>query len=190
MSEEIHDSSIFFCPCPGCFDPWLLAANIFGSSLLAIEPLYFKIYFAFLLILNLKVLCQWLMDQAPIGNKAPRPGFARQIWCPACRGLLDEPLALTSGHVLLDCMVVEGIFIGNLKPNGSSFFTICPGTRIREGIRGFLVECARAGRSQESAHRLYVNGMDAKGLKIPVDAHKQRGASLSRLTDMWLSTWG
>ena len=48
------------------------------------------------------------MDQVPLGNKAPRPGCARQIWCPACKGLLENPVALTSGHVLLECMVVEG----------------------------------------------------------------------------------
>ena len=79
------------------------------------------------LILNLlllftlifKVVCQWLMDQVPIGNKAPRLGYARQIWCPACRGLLVNPLALTSGHVLLECMVVEGTLIGN-----SSFYNL------------------------------------------------------------------
>lgn len=52
-----------------------------------------------------------MMDQAPLGNKAPRLGYARQIWCPACRGLLENPLALTSGHVLLECMVVEGTCI-------------------------------------------------------------------------------
>ena len=50
----------------------------------------------------------WIMDQVPIGNKTTRPGYDRQIWCPACRGLLETPLALTSGHVLLECMVVEG----------------------------------------------------------------------------------
>ena len=36
------------------------------------------------------------MDQVPIGNKAPRPGHARQFWCPACRGLLANPLALVT----------------------------------------------------------------------------------------------
>ena len=65
-----------------------------------------------------------------------------------------------------------------------------PGTRIREGIRDFLDECAKAGRSEKSAHYLYVNGLDSEGLHLPVQVHLQRGASLSRLTDMWLSTWG
>ena len=56
------------------------------------------------------------MDQVPIGNKAPRPGYARQLWCPACRGILETPLALTSGHVLLECMVVEGICSESFQP--------------------------------------------------------------------------
>ena len=32
--------------------------------------------------------------------------------------------------------------------------------------------------------------MDAKGFKLQVEVHRKRGASLSKLTDMWLSTWG
>ena len=72
----------------------------------------------------------------------------------------------------------------------SPFFTNCPGTRIREGVRAFLDACAAAGRSEKTAHYLYVNGLDSKGVKLPVQVHLQRGASLSRLTDMWLSTWG
>ena len=68
------------------------------------------------LIKFFKVLNLWIMDQVPIGNKTPRPGYARQIWCPACRGLLETPLALTSGHVLLDCMVVEGTCQSKFSP--------------------------------------------------------------------------
>ena len=73
--------------------------------------LKFKIISFFFFIETSKVLSQWLMDQVPLGNKAPRPGYASQIWCPACRGLLENPMALTSGHVLLECMVVEGTCI-------------------------------------------------------------------------------
>ena len=47
-----------------------------------------------------------------------------------------------------------------------------------------------AGRSEKSAHYLYVNGLDSKGLHVSDQIHLQRGASLARLTDMWLSTWG
>ena len=53
-----------------------------------------------------------------------------------------------------------------------------------------MVDCAKAGRSAKTSHYLYINGMDSRGAKVSVDVHLQRGASLSRLTDMWLSTWG
>ena len=136
-------------------------------------------------ISSLKVLNQWIMDQVPLGNKMPRPGYARQFWCPACKGLLENPLALSTGHVLLECMAVEG----TCSVNSFSFLAYS-GTRFREGIRFFLDECAAAGRSEKTAHYLYVNGFDPKRLKIPVHDHLKRGASLARLTNMWLSTWG
>ena len=61
---------------------------------------------------------------------------------------------------------------------------------MRECIRSFLDECEAAGRSQKSAHYLFVNGFDPKWAKISVKDHLKRGASLARLVDMWLSTWG
>ena len=61
---------------------------------------------------------------------------------------------------------------------------------MREGIRAFLDDCYTSGRSSASAHYLFVNGMDALGNKLPNMLHLQRGGSLSRLTKMWLSTWG
>ena len=67
--------------------------------------------------------------------------------------------------------------------------TLYPGSRCNEGIRAFLTECRDAGRSEASAHFLYVNGQDAKGVQIPREAHLERGASLNRLTDIWLGTW-
>ena len=89
-----------------------------------------KFTFPSLLILNFKVLCQWMMDQVPLGNKTPRPGYARQIWCPACSGLLQYPLALNSGHVLVECMVVEGICF--------SFWRIfLPTVQVQESAKEF-----------------------------------------------------
>ena len=67
---------------------------------------------------------------------------------------------------------------------------VCSGTRMREGIRTFMDECAAAGRSEKSTHFLYVNGLDSKRCKIPAKDHLKRGACLSRLVDMWLDTWG
>ena len=117
------------------------------------------------------MITQWIMDQVHLGNKRPRLGMARLVHCPACRGILETPLALTSGHVLLNCIAVEG-------------------TRIREGIRDFAVECCNAGRSEASTHYLYVNGMSPVGEPIEAKEHLQRGKSLDNLTKMWLFSWG
>ena len=64
------------------------------------------------------------------------------------------------------------------------------GTRIREGIRDFAVDCSHAGRSAASTHYLYVNGMSPVGEPIETKEHLQRGKSLDNLTKMWLFTWG
>ena len=49
-----------------------------------------------------QVLSQWLVDQAPLGHKAPLPGEGgprdRLEWCPACRGLLQAPIPMSSRH--------------------------------------------------------------------------------------------
>ena len=67
---------------------------------------------------------------------------------------------------------------------------IAIGTRIREGIRDFAVDCSNAGRSATSTHYLYVNGMSPVGEPVETKEHMQRGKSLDNLTKMWLFTWG
>ena len=47
----------------------------------------------------LQVISQWLMDQPPLGHKAPRPGFGRLVSCPACPNLLQVPSPMSSRHV-------------------------------------------------------------------------------------------
>ena len=59
--------------------------------------------------LAFKVITQWMLDQVPLGHKRPRLGMARLVHCPACSGILETPLALSTRHVLLDCIAVEGI---------------------------------------------------------------------------------
>ena len=135
--------------------------------------------------LPFKVITQWIMDQVPLGNKRPRLGMARLVHCPACRGILETPVALSSGHVLLNCIAVEGI--SYTLPN---IFNCWLGTRIREGIRDFAVDCSNAGRSAASTHYLYVNGMSPVGEPVETKEHMQRGKSLDNLTKMWLFTWG
>ena len=52
----------------------------------------------------------YTVDHGP-GPTGPQETMARLIHCPACRGLVEFPIALTSGHVFHECMAVEGIFV-------------------------------------------------------------------------------
>ena len=61
--------------------------------------------------------------------------------------------------------------------------------RVREGIRSFLAECRRAGWSRATSYRFYITGKDKSGVRIPRAEHLLRGASLVRMTDLWLSIW-
>ena len=127
------------------------------------------------------------MDQVHLGNKRPRLGMAKLVHCPAYRGILETPLALSSGHVLLDCMAVEGISIDMHNPLNILALT---GSRIREGISEFLRSCEEAGRSRSSTMYLYVHGRNPDGKVIDAKEHLRRGTSLDNLVKMWLYTWG
>ena len=99
------------------------------------------------------------ISEGTFGNSIP---FTSIFFLPSMFALLR--------HVLEDCVAVEAC-------------------RVREGIRTFLSECRRAGWSRATSYRFYITGMDEGGVKIPRIDHLLRGASLVRLTDMWLSTW-
>ena len=77
---------------------------------------------------------------------------------------------IVSRHVFEDCVAIEA-------------------TRVREGIRDFMVECRNRGRSRASTYHLYINGMDANLEKVGQRDHLMRGKSLDNLTSAWLSTW-
>ena len=46
----------------------------------------------------LQVISQWLMDQPPLGHKAPRPGMGRLVVCPACPAFFPTPSPMSSRH--------------------------------------------------------------------------------------------
>ena len=63
------------------------------------------------------------------------------------------------------------------------------GVREAEGIQSFLERCRDVGMSKVAAYRAYIMGKDCHGVRIEVNDHLDRGASLSKLTDAWLETW-
>ena len=88
------------CPCVPCLCP----------SLFPLIYFFVRESFCFFLLISIEflwfffcqVLSQWLVDQAPLGHKAPLPGEGgprdRLEWCPACRGLLQAPIPMSSRH--------------------------------------------------------------------------------------------
>ena len=62
-------------------------------------------------------------------------------------------------------------------------------TRKELGIRAFLDDCLKAGRSRASAYKHYVMGLDEVGSRVDLAIHLKRGASLHQLTETWLNTW-
>ena len=60
-----------------------------------------------------QVLSQWIVDQPPLGHKAPIQGEGgrreRLEWCPACRGLLQTPTLMSSRHAPLQFYFFPGI---------------------------------------------------------------------------------
>ena len=68
----------------------------------------------------------------------------------------------------------------------------CPAvaeSRMGLGIKDFLDTCLMAGRSRASAFKFYIMGFDQCGNKIDLSKHLDRGSSLDKLTETWLSTW-
>jgi hypothetical protein len=88
----------------------------------------FSLYLVVLyLTLYDQVLSAWLVDQAPLGHKRPRPGHNRQQWCPVCLVADNVMVKLSCVHLLTECPAV--------RP-----------TRVALGIESFFVAARLVGR--------------------------------------------
>ena len=123
------------------------------------------------------------MDQPALGHKVPKPGYGRLSFCPACSDLHPTPVPLTSRHAYhLFCIIS---FYRHVLED-------CPAVSIareEEGITQFLSDCRKEGMSRVASYRSYLLGKDCKGVQVPFACHLERGGSLARLTDAWLSLW-
>ena len=132
-----------------------------------------------------QAISQWLMDQPPLGHKAPRPGLdGRLALCPACPGLHRAPSPMSSRHAIL-ILISNYVFCRHVFLECTAIESV----RKQEGIRSFLDACSNAGLSSVASVRYYISGLDTKGVKIPVKDHLSRGRSLINITEGWLSIW-
>ena len=111
----------------------------------------------------------WILDQAPLGFKAPRQGFPRMKWCPVCDYGQQEQ-KLTAQHVLFTCEPVE---------------------RLREelGVTAFLRRCRSAGIADSGAFGLFVNGHNEDYSEVSKTSVRERGAVLLAVQNYWLTLW-
>ena len=108
-------------------------------------------------------LAKFRLENAGLGNRAPRPGRQRTNRCALCNGSLDE------FHVAVSCP--------NLDPY-----------RYRHTDIAFHVAmCRTKGIFPVVAFRLYLRGLDWNLNPIPTSGFLKRGQTLQRLTDEWLS---
>ena len=131
------------------------------------------------------MLSLWMMDQPFLGHKAPRPGRERLRWCPACWTAAGPSAVLDSRHKSTSYTLDSYTCLRHV-------LVYCPAvevTRVELGIKDFLNDCLQAGRSKSTAFKFYIMGFDQCGNKIDLSKHLDRGSSLDKLTETWLSTW-
>ena len=111
----------------------------------------------------------WILDQAPLGFKAPRQGFPRMKWCPVCDYGQQEQ-KLTAQHVLFTC-----------EPIGP--------LREELGVSEFLHRCHSVGIAAPNAFALFVNGRNPDNSDANKAGVRKRGAVLLAIQDYWLNLW-
>jgi hypothetical protein len=79
-----------------------------------------------------QVLSAWLVDQAPLGHKSPRPGHVRQLSCPVCYAVNFSVVKLSCFHLLAECQAMRT-------------------TRASLGIETFFAEARSASRGRMPA---------------------------------------
>ena len=112
------------------------------------------------------VITEFKFDNANLGNKSPRLGYMRKLYCPLC------PVQhLNNGlHLLFVC--------GSLSL-----------LRVASGIQSFITACSVQNRSLESAYALFVNGEDVVGKSVSVQDYIERGKCMNDMRALWLSKW-
>ena len=110
-------------------------------------------------------LAQFRLSSAGLGDRVPRPGHAREKFCPLCNKKLDEY------HVIVACQ--------DLKSH-----------RRTTSVQSFLIQCRIKGMPAERAYLMFVNGLDSNGKEVATSVHLQRGKELMELKKQYLNLAG
>ena len=107
-------------------------------------------------------LAKFRLNNAGLGNRAPRPGRQRETHCSLCRGTLDEY------HVAFSCPSMDSFRYKNTD------------------VMTFISLCRTKGIFPKVAFRLYLRGLDWNKESVTTTAFLKRGDTLKRILDQWL----
>ena len=112
------------------------------------------------------VISQFKLECEGLGNKVPREGRRRKLFCPVCPDLRPN----TGLHMLFYCSALSSI-------------------RSETGISSFLNSCLLRGCDYERAYFIFVNGLDLNLEHIDRHAYYERAKCMSIMRIKWLSKW-
>ena len=115
---------------------------------------------------NASTLAKFKLGVADLGNREPRIGHQREIFCPVCPNQTPN----CELHLVCECPSVSAM-------------------RSETGITSFLNHCLLQGVSLQEAYSFFINGQNCYGVTIPSTAVLERGSSLLALRDCWLARW-
>ena len=107
-------------------------------------------------------LASFMLSNAGLGNRAPRPGRLRAVICYLCHGILDE------AHVAFICPRMDDFRYDHTD------------------LMVFMSMCRARGILQFLAYKMYVRGLDWDGDMVPTSVYLARGKTLKRVVDEWL----
>ena len=112
------------------------------------------------------VITQFKFDHADLGNKAPRPGHRRTMFCPLCPILKK----ISCFHVLFECRSISSL-------------------RAVTGITTFITSLTVRNISLEYAYKLFVNGLDMEQKPVDMNTYFDRARCMRDMRMEWLSKW-
>ena len=112
------------------------------------------------------VITEFKFDNAGLGNKAPRVGYPRKLFCPVC----PTHHLVSSFHVLFVCSSLARL-------------------RMESGIQSFINSCTLKNISLEAAYGLFVYGEDCDGKEIQLMSYFERAKCMKDMRQLWLSKW-
>ena len=112
------------------------------------------------------IITKFKYDNADLGNKTPRPGYSRKLFCPLC----PTPHKTSCFHILFVCSSVSV-------------------PRATTGIQSFITVLTLKGVSLEDAFMIFVNGLDSDRKAVSMSSYLERARCMNDMRSEWLSRW-